>query len=169
MLMHDSIASLFVGPIPRAGRAENPIAAESSRPRFALIERATAGASIAVCCREALTTLAPGGYLAIALEMSHGTRFQRMIKTLRMPYHVADAERELARNGAEPAGRYGVAPDLATPAVVYQLGGAAARYAEEHLLLTPRSRPAAVVCAILRIWAGSDPSLGAILVVGRKL
>ena len=66
-------------------------------------------------------------------------------------------------------GRYGLAPDLATPTVVYQLEGAAARYTEEHLLLAPRSRFAAVVFGILRLWAGCDPSLGAILVVGRKL
>jgi hypothetical protein len=134
-----------------------------------MIRRATGEAKDVARCREALASLTPGGYLAIALELSHGTRFRRMIKTLTLPYRVAGVERELARSGAELVGRYGVAPDLTTPTVVYQLGVAAARYAEKHLLLSPRSRPAAAVCAILRMWAGCDPSLGAILVVGRKL
>ena len=91
-----------------------------------------------------------------------------MVKTLRLPNEVTQVERALVQSGAEPVGRYGVAPDLATPTVVYQLGGSAARYAEKQLLLIPRSRPAAAVCKILRFWAGCDPSLGAILVVGRK-
>jgi hypothetical protein len=168
MTTENSVAGFFIRAVPPARRVETQIAAEPRDPRFVMIDHSTGRASVAARCREVLASLAPGGYLAIALELSHGSRFHRIIKTLRLPYHVADAERELARNGAEPAGRYGVAPDLSTPTVVYQLGGAAARYAEEHLLSAPRSRFAAVVCRILRLWASCDPSLGAILVVGRK-
>jgi len=168
MTTQDRIAGFFIGTFPPTGHVERQAATESMGNRFAMIRRATGKASEAARCREALASLAPGGYLAIALELSHGSRFLRMIKTLTLPYRVAGAERELARSGAEPAGRYGVAPDLATPTVVYQLGVAAGRYAEEHLLLTARSRPAAVVCALLRMWAGCDPSLGAVLVIGRK-
>jgi hypothetical protein len=164
----DSIAGLFIGERPPTRHVERPAAAESMGSRFAVISGATGEAGDAARCREAVANLAPGGHLAIALELSHGSRFHRTIKILTLPFRAAGVERELARSGADPVGRYGVAPDLATPTVVYQLGVAASRYAEERLLLTARSRPAAVVCAILRMWAGCDPSLGAILVVGRK-
>jgi hypothetical protein len=164
----DSIAGFFIGALPAPRSVESQAAAESKGPRFAMIGRGIDRSADAACCRAALASLAPGGYLAIALELSHGSRLHRAIKTLTLRHRVADAERELARSGAVPAGRFGVAPDLAAPTVVYQIGVAAALYAEEHLLLAPRSRSAALVCGILRIWGGCDPSLGAILVIGRK-
>jgi hypothetical protein len=119
------------------------------------------------CC-EALSLLEPGGYIAVALELPDGSRFRRIAAILNLPSRIAAAERALARCGVEPAGRYGVAPDLRAPTILYQLGSAAARYGEEHLLLGPRPWLASALCAILRLWSGCAPSLGAVLVVGRR-
>jgi len=119
-------------------------------------------------CRDALARLEPGGYLAIVLDLGHVSRIRRLAGAIRAPRSIARAERVLARAGAEPSGRYGVEPDLDAPTVVYQLGGDAARYAEDNLLLGARPAAVAAMCRVLRLWLGCDPSLGAILVVGRK-
>jgi hypothetical protein len=162
------IASHFLEALPRDEGDHGSAVAERGDARFSMMREATDEAVDANRCRDALAPLMPGGYLAVALELPHGSRFRRLAGALGLPFGVARAERALARGGAELAGRYGVAPDLDAPTVVYQLGGAAARYAEENLLLGRRSWPVAALCWTLRLWTGCDPSLGAILVVGRK-
>jgi hypothetical protein len=166
--MRAAIASYFVGALPLDRADHHQGVAGPRQTRFEVMSGATDGAVEENRCREALAPLTPGGYLAVALELPPGSRFRRIAGALSLPFRLARAERALARCGAVLGGRYGVAPDLDAPTIIYQLGGAAARYAEENLLLSPRSWPAAIVCWALRIWIGCDPSLGAILVVGRK-
>jgi hypothetical protein len=162
------IASYFVGAFPLDQGDHGQAGAGRRGARWALLSEAIDGATDAIRCREALALLTPGGYLAIALELPHGSLMLRMAGALGLPARVVRTERALARGGAELMGRYGVAPDLGAPTVVYQLRSTAARYAEENLLMGRRSWPATTLCRILRLWMGCDPSLGAILVVGRK-
>lgn len=168
MVMHDSIAGFFVSALPPAPGALGQTAAEPREFRFAMMGEGTRGAPDPDRCRETLASLPPGGYVAVALVLPDGSRFQRMTAALTLPFRLAAAERALRRRGVEPAGRYGVSPDLCAPTVLYQLESAAARYAEKYLLLSPRSLLSHAICGVLRLWAGLDPSLGAVLVVGRK-
>jgi hypothetical protein len=167
MTMHESIARFFVGP-PALVQGDHGQAAGPRRSQFEVMTVGTDEADAEGWCRDALARLGPGGYLAIALDLRHVNRLRRLAGAIRAPRCITRAERALARAGAEPAGRYGVAPDLDAPTVVYQLGGAAARYAEKNLLLGTRSRAVAALCRVLRLWMGCDPSLGAILVDGRR-
>jgi hypothetical protein len=165
--LQNPIAGLFVGADP----SDRDVDAQAGKPRgirFAMIAEGTRGAPDPECCRETLSLVAPGGYAAVALELPDGGRSRRMAAILTLSSRMAAAERTLERCGAEPAGRYGVAPDLRAPTILYQIGSAAARYGEEHLLLSPRPLLASALCAIFRLWTGCDPSLGAVLVVGRK-
>lgn len=115
-----------------------------------------------------MADLAPGGYLAIALPISSGGRMLRVAGLLSLPIRIAATKRLLVRCGATPAGCYGVSPDLQEPTVVYELRGKAGRYAERHLLSGRRAWPSAVACGLLRALVGCDPSLGAVLVIGKR-
>jgi hypothetical protein len=137
-------------------------------PGFTLIDGGDDGPPIPMRCRWAMADLAPGGYLAIALPVSSGGRMLRVAGLLSLPIRIAATERLLVRCGAMPMGCYGVSPDLRQPTVVYKLRGGASRYAERHLLYSQRTWPAAVVCGLLRTLVGCDPSLGAVLVIGKR-
>jgi hypothetical protein len=82
---------------------------------------------------------------------------------------LALAERRLAAGGLAVVGRYACYPTAASPALVYELGTPAARYAEEYLIPRHQNRK---VSALLRrglsTWAGCDPSVGDIVVIGLK-
>jgi hypothetical protein len=85
-----------------------------------------------------------------------------------LPFRLAHVEKTLAQCGATAVQRYGVTPELQKPAAVYPLGTPAARYAEENLVPGPRKWLLAVLRKSLTYCLGYDPSLGAVLVVGRK-
>ncbi|HMB04978.1 MAG TPA: hypothetical protein VKP69_14715 [Isosphaeraceae bacterium] len=119
-------------------------------------------------CRAAFDALPSGSYLAVVLRLRGRGRLRRSLDLLTLPARMAAAEGALAHCGATPAGRYGVAPNLRAPTVLYRLGGAAAAYAEARLLPGAERWPFSVLRKGLGRWAGCDPSLGAVLVIGRK-
>jgi hypothetical protein len=119
-------------------------------------------------CRELLAALPSGGALAITIRLDTGGRLRRLGTLLSLPLRMALAERKLAQCGAKAVQRYGVAPDLRSPAIVFPLGTPAARYAEEHLIPGPRKWLLAVIRKGLTRCLGYDPALGAVLVVGTK-
>jgi hypothetical protein len=136
--------------------------------RFAAVEQTSAGGPAREACQETLARLPPGGALAVAIRLDTGGRLRRLGRLLMLPLRMALAGRSLTRCGAASVQRYGVFPDLRTPAVVFPLGTPAARYAEEHLVPGPRQWFLAVIRKVLTRCLGYDPSLGAVLVVGRK-
>lgn len=91
-------------------------------------------------------------------------RFARFQILLHMRFRLAKIDRVLASCGADLEGRYGVNPDLQSPAVIYPLDSPAGAYAEMNLL----SASEAPLRRLLRCMAGCDTSLGGILVIGRK-
>jgi hypothetical protein len=107
--------------------------------------------------------------LGIAVELNDRGRVGRIIELLGLRPRIARAAAALTACGAVVVGRYGVTPNLRSPTVVYDLNSPAACYSEEHLLAGPRSFFAAFVRKVLSVWTGCDCTLGAILVMGRKL
>ena len=82
-----------------------------------------------------------------------------------LPLRLAMAERRLARAGILPVARFACYPDLKSPTLVYQLRSAARRYAEDCLIPTAPHRLAR---RALSTWAGCDPTVGGIVIVGMK-
>jgi hypothetical protein len=135
---------------------------------FVAIEQTALGGPARQKCQEITAALRSGGGLAIAIRLDGRSRLRRLGTLLTLPIRMALAERTLAWCGTTSVQRYGVTPDLRAPTVVFPLDTPAARYAEEHLVPGPRNWFLAVLRKALTRCLGNDPSLGAILVVGRK-
>jgi hypothetical protein len=147
---------------------EDYFVAGTGEGRFLALEASDPGDPTRGKCGEALVALPSGGALAIALPLEARGRLGRLGALLTLPHRIARAEKILSQCGATSVQRYGVTPDLRTPAVIFPLGTPAARYAEEHLVPGPRKWVLAVVRKVLTYCLGYDPSVGAVLVVGRK-
>ena len=156
------LGDFFLASPSHAGRAEPP------PDRFIALEATRAGASLAQRCQEALSRLPSGGGLAVAFPLNGQGRLRRVGTLLTLPLRMARAERALARCRVASVQRYGVAPDLTAPAVIYPLGTPAARYAEENLVSGPRNRLLALARRLLSVCLGFDPSLGGVLIMGNK-
>lgn len=139
-----------------------------SAGRFLVLDQIVAGVPMQEQCRQALTTLSSGGTLAITFRLGASGRVGRLKALLALPLRMAMAERVLKGCGATCVQRYGVTPSLETPAVIFPLGTPAARYAETHLIPGSTKRLLSLMRKILTHCMGYDPSLGAILIVGRK-
>jgi len=87
----------------------------------------------------------------------------RLLTLLSLPLRLWVVERRLLRTGVVVAGRYGCYPDAVCPALVFQFGSSAARYTHRYLL---PSRSRGLVRRTLSAWAGCDPSVGAVVIVG---
>jgi hypothetical protein len=112
---------------------------------------------------------APQGSGAIVLIRVEQTGLARLTRWLLLPFQVSIASRAMVRHGTTILGRFAVFPDITEPNVVYQLGSPAQRYAERSLI--PRLHERALVLMVRKIltaWAGCDPSVGAIVIVGAK-
>ena len=99
---------------------------------------------------------------AVALE---GSLIVRLLMLLTLGIRVARAQRILRRAGAARVHRYAVLPTLDRPTIAYELGTAAAQYADRHL--RPRGAGGRLRTMIARL-AGVDPSIGAVVVAGLK-
>jgi hypothetical protein len=149
--------------------------ADSSRDRmpnsgggFIVLDRTMTGGPVGEQCRNALAALPSGGVLAIAIRLGASGRARRLSNLLTLPLQMARAERALKGYGVTGVGRYGVTPNLEAPAVIFPLGTPAARYAATHLVPGSAKRLLSLMRKILTYCMGYDPSLGAILIVGRK-
>jgi len=97
---------------------------------------------------------------AIALD---GSAIARLLVLLTLRLRVARARSILQRAGAVRVHHYAVLPTLDQPAIAYEIGTAAAVYADRHL--RPRGNGGRLRAIIARI-AGVDPSVGAVVVAG---
>jgi hypothetical protein len=99
---------------------------------------------------------------AIALE---GSVIVRLLVLLTLGLRVARAQRILRRGGAVRVHRYAVLPTLERPTIAYEIGTAAAQYADRHL--RPRGA-GGWLRTVMASLAGVDPSIGAVVVAGLK-
>jgi hypothetical protein len=99
---------------------------------------------------------------AIALD---GSVIVRLLMLLTLGVRVARAQRILRGAGAVRVHRYAVLPTLERPTIAYEIGTAAAQYADRHL--RPRGTGGRLRAMIASI-AGVDPSIGAVVVAGLK-
>jgi hypothetical protein len=82
-----------------------------------------------------------------------------------LPTRVRHCERALAESGCRVT-RYAVEPSLAAPALIFELGSTAEEYARTHLL--GHGGRWSLVRRVLRWWLGCDPSVGGIILIGRR-
>ena len=118
-------------------------------------------------CRKAIAE-APAGSTVIFLINTEETGFARLSRWLFLPFQLAVALRALARHGATLLGSFAVFPDVRRSTLLYELRSPAQRYAERFLVArSPESWPTAVLRKFLAAWAGCDPSMGAVVVIGK--
>ncbi|HJZ74821.1 MAG TPA: hypothetical protein VKE51_23955 [Vicinamibacterales bacterium] len=97
---------------------------------------------------------------AIALE---GGLMVRLLMLLTLGIRVARARRILRGAGAARVHRFAVLPTLDRPTIAYEIGTAAAQYADRHLRPRGAGGPLRTIIASI---AGVDPSIGAVVVAG---
>jgi hypothetical protein len=114
--------------------------------------------------RSVVEDLQPGECVACSIPLT-GNPVQRLWVYGTLPLRRWWAERVFAGAGAEVIGRWGVDPDIDSPACMFDLDSCADTYAGERL--RPRGSQPALRRALARIF-GADPALGAIVIVGRK-
>ena len=114
--------------------------------------------------RRVIGELPPGDCVAYAVQFN-GSPVVRLRAVAGFRATCRRIERTMDAFGASVVGHFAVDPDLDNPSCFSELGGAAAAYADR--CLRPRGRAARLRQLIAR-FAGCDPALGAVLVVGRK-
>ena len=113
---------------------------------------------------EAAEGVRPGDIVVYAIPLE-GSMMVRLLMLLTLGARVARAQRILRGAGAPRVHRYAVLPTLERPTIAYEIGTAAAQYADRHL--RPRGTGGRLRTVIARI-AGVDPSIGAVVVAGLK-
>jgi hypothetical protein len=114
--------------------------------------------------RRAIDAAPVGGLVGYAIPLN--TPLSHRLRTMiALRYELWRIAREMERAGARPIGRYGVEPNLDTPAFVFELDTAAAAYADR--CFRPRGRALLARRCAARVF-GCDPALGALLVIARK-
>jgi len=108
---------------------------------------------------------ASAGEVVVYAVAINGSIVRRLLTLLTLGVRVARARRVLQRAGATRIYRYAVTPSLERPTIAYEIGTAAAHYADRHL--RPRGGDDVVRRIIARL-AGVDPSIGAVVVAGLK-
>ncbi len=120
--------------------------------------------------RTVVEGVASGTYLGIVVSIADGGRMRRLAHLVTARARVAAAERAILQAGRTTLeGRYGVYPSPQSPTLVFELGGSAETYATAHLIPGTITGMAAILRRTIARWAGYDPTLGAVVVVGRKL
>ena len=108
--------------------------------------------------------LRAGECIAFAIPLN-GSAAQRLRALATYRLRTRRILRALHLAGVEQIRRFGVDPDLEMPSCIYELDTDAAEYAER--CLRPRGRLHQLRLAV-RLLAGCDPALGAIVIVARK-
>ena len=148
-----NLAELFV-----AAQAA-PSRASARGPPFVCVDypQRRAGAS---------TAGSAGTFVAIVIRMeSRGAG--RLLDCALLPLRIARPRRALATASASLVGSFGVFPGVDRPAVLFAVDSTAERYARA-MLLPASTRGGATLRRALAAWCGCDPSIGGLLVVGRK-
>jgi hypothetical protein len=116
---------------------------------------------------KAIASVKKDGYVVIIIHLESTHPIQALMNFVTLRYRLLQAKRIIKRSGATTAGLFGISPNLASPTIIFPLGGVAAQYAERNLL--PRSAKfSAFLLKALSWWAGCDVSVGTLLAAGRK-
>jgi len=108
---------------------------------------------------------ANAGQVVVYAVAINGSIVRRLLTLLTLGFRVDRAQRVLRRAGAARVYRYAVTPSLERPTIAYEIGTAAAQYADRHL--RPRGGSDRLRRLVARA-AGVDPSIGAVVVAGLK-
>jgi rhodanese-related sulfurtransferase len=114
---------------------------------------------------ELLAGLAPRGHVAILLRLESSSPVRRLLQFLWLPVRVRRAVRSLRSMGISNCERFAVSPDVRQPVFIHSLQRAPAAYARNNIL-PPHRGPSGILRWLVSRWAGCDPSVGALLVVG---
>jgi hypothetical protein len=117
----------------------------------------------------AVERLEGGAHVAIVHHLERETALARVLALLTLPVRLLATERHLRSAEVEALGRFALAPSLESPWLLYQLGTAAAGYAESELLAG--MRPSGVKGLFhggASLWAGCSPAVGLVVVLGKK-
>ena len=114
--------------------------------------------------RSVVEDLQPGECVACSIPLN-GSPVQRLWTYGTLPLRRWWAERVFDSAGADVVGRWGVDPDLNSPACMFDLDSDADVYAGARL--RPRGLQLGLRRALARVF-GVDPALGAVVIVGRK-
>lgn len=101
------------------------------------------------------------------LDLASGSVLKRMARLLVLRRRVARSRGKLRASGATEIGSFGFYPDLNAPTIVYDLAGPARPYVENHML-PGKGLIRAFVLRAAAAWAGCDPRVGAVVVVGAR-
>lgn len=156
------LSNLLIAPREPADPAQPDPKAEKSRLLF--LDDAETGSGAAA--RELLARVAPRGHVAILLRLESAGAVQRLLQFAGLPTRVRRAANMLRSMGIADCERFAVSPDVRQPVFIYSLRPPAAAYARNNLLPPNRGAGGALRWLITR-WAGCDPSVGAVLVIGR--
>lgn len=135
--------------------------------RLSVVELGGGLVGVGSRCRKAIAE-APAGSTVIFLIRTEETGFARLSRWFFLRFQLAVALRALAHHGAALVGSFAVFPEVRASTLLYELRSPAQRYAERFLVArSPESWPTAVVRKCLSMWAGCDPSMGAVVVIGK--
>jgi hypothetical protein len=120
-------------------------------------------------CRTAVADVPQGSGMIVLIRVEQ-KGLARLARWFLLPFQVSIASRAMVGHRTTILGQFAVFPDIIEPSVLYELRSSAQRYAER--LLIPRLHERLLVLMVRKVvaaWAGCDPSVGAIVVVGSKL
>lgn len=139
-------------------------AARSVRPKFLVVMQLHPLWPSMAPLRDAATAAAVGDSVAFAVPLNTPL-FTRLLTLATLRLHRRRAVRALRSSGADVVTCVGVDPSLSHPSWFYELDTAASAYTDCYM------RPRGSHVAARRIaqrWFGCDPSLGGVMVVGKK-
>lgn len=113
------------------------------------------------------STFAANGHVVLILRLDAKGAVSRLLQFLSLPMRIGRNTRALRAAGVGSFERFAVSPDVRQPVVIHSLRAAAAAYARRNFLPSARGL-AGIARGWLSRWAGCDPSVGAILIVGRS-
>ena len=136
------------------------------RRDFAVLDSSLRGPQRVAADRQLVAGMQSTGVVSVVLCARRRSRVARTAYWLTSAPRIAAARRRIVRAGATLLGLYAVFPDAERPTILYELGSPACAYAE-RLLLPIQARRFTSIRAFLSRVVGFDPSVGAVIVVGR--
>jgi hypothetical protein len=102
------------------------------------------------------------------LPVADGSGVARLVSWVGLVRRTRSVESMLRRAGLRVNARLGVFPNIDAPRIIFELDGAAGRYAESELMPEPLHGPVAAINRMLRRLGGMSTSIGAVVIVAAK-
>jgi hypothetical protein len=149
-----------------AGHPADPAGSGEAPGKSRLLFLDDADPSSGAATRELLAAVAPRGHVAILLRLEATGALQRLLQFGALPGRMRRAANTLRSMGIANSERFAVSPDVGQPVFIYSLRQPSAAYARDNIL-PPNKGVAGALRWLISRWAGCDPSIGAVLVIGR--